>query len=172
MKILDFLNFRLNEELDFKMLETDFKEIIIPSLFVPNRNDIIYQFISNSGNSYDLYFSLTVENNYILSNGKYIFDYTNGFINTIFFSLTERGLDSLSFDKLTNKGEKFEIMGKVIWLINQYDSKYQYNIYSVGEVDSNKYQFYSYYLHNLPQFTITEGNSRNYDGKKCYYLIK
>lgn len=171
MKIFDFLNFKLNEDLEFKMIETDFKEIIIPSLFIPNKNDTIYQFVSNFGNFYDLYFSLTIEDDYKLSNGKNISEYTDGFINTIFFSLTDRGLDPTSFDKLTNKGEKFEVMGKVIWLINQFDTKNQNNIYSVGEVDSKKYQFYSYYLHNIPQFTIVEGKSQNYGGKKCYYLL-
>ena len=32
--------------------------------------------------------------------------------------------------------------------------------------------FKIHYLHNLPQFSLTEGYSKNYGGKKCYYLVK
>ena len=170
MRISNFFNF-INEDLDFKMVETKFIEIEIPSLFIPGEKDKIFRFISTKGNSYDLYFCLTLEDNCQLSNGRFIRDYDSP-IPTIFFSLTERGLDPLTFDDLTNRSEKFEVMGKITWLISQYGLKYSNNIFSIGEVDSKKYQFYLHYLHNLPQFSLTEGYSKNYGGKKCYYLVK
>jgi len=172
MKILDFSNFRLNEELDFKMIETDFKKIPIDSIFIPGEKDTIYRFFLNSGNSYDLYFSLTKEVGSKLKDSKSISDYTDNYIPTIFFSLTNRGLNVNTFDLLTNKNEKFEVMSKVIYLIDNFVNSNNYDVYSIGEVDENKYRFYSYYLHNLPYFKIKEGTSNNYNGKMAYYLIK
>ena len=172
MKILDFSNFKLNEELEFKMVRTDYEKIKTPSLF-PNISgyDDIYRFVSNKGNSYDVYFSLTNERDHILSNGKNLHSYNIDKIPTIFFSLTERGLDSMSFDKLTGNDERLEIMGKVVWLINEYDKINNFSIYSIGEVNAKKFEFYSRYLHNISQFKIFEGDSDNYNGKKCYYLV-
>jgi hypothetical protein len=172
MKIFDFLNFRLNEELDFNMVETKFKEIPIDSIFIKNEKDTIYRFITKSLNFYDLYFSLTEEFGSKLKDNTYITDYTNDYIPTIFFSLTNRGLNVDTFDLLTNKNEKFEVMGKVIYLIDHFVQLNNYNVYSIGEVSDEKYRFYSYYLHNLPYFTIKEGTSNNYNGKMAYYLIK
>lgn len=170
--INQFNKFKLNEELDFKMSPTDYEIIKSNPLFIPGAKDEIYRFITTNNNSYDLYFSLTNEGDYKLSNGNNIKNITTSLIPTIFFSLTERGLDTLTFDELTDKGEKFEVMGKIIFLINEYDKIYNYKLYSVGEVSKEKYKFYSYYLHNLPQFEILDGKSDNYNGKKCYYLVK
>lgn len=170
--IKKFYDFKLNEDLEFKMIPTQYELIKISALFLPNSLDTIYRFLTKNGNSYDLYFSLTNENNHLLSNDNFIYDYTKSEIPTIFFSLTERGLDPINFDDLTNKGEKFEVMSKIIWLINEYDISNNFKIYSVGEVGNDKYRFYSYYLYNMPQFKIVEGASDNYNGKKCYYLIK
>jgi len=153
------------------MIPTIYKEINIKSLFISNDIDKIFRFISKSGTSYDVYFSLTKESNHLLSDNTNLYDYIKSNIPTIFFSLTERGLDSLVFDNLTNKNEQFEVMGKIIWLISEFHKKYNYNVYSIGEVDEKKYKFYKYFLHNLPQFIILDGDSDNYNGKNCYYLI-
>jgi hypothetical protein len=170
--INQFNKFKLNEELDFKMSPTDYEIIKSNPLFIPSAKDEIYRFITTNNNSYDLYFSLTNERDYKLSNGNNIKNITTSLIPTIFFSLTERGLDTLTFDELIDKGEKFEVMSKIIFLINEYDKIHNYKLYSVGEVSKEKYKFYSYYLHNLPQFEILDGKSDNYNGKKCYYLVK
>jgi hypothetical protein len=172
MKIFDFLKFKLNEELDFKSIPTDYKIVRINPLFEANNEfDTIYQFTTKSKNSYDVYFSLTMESNHLLSNSKNLHYYTFEYIPTIFFSLTERGLNPLNFDDLTDKNEKFEVMGKIIFLISEFINKHDYKVYSVGEVGDKKYKFYSYYLHNLPNLTMVDGESDNYGGRKCYYLI-
>lgn len=140
IKIFNFLNFKLNEELEFKMFETTFEEIIIDSIMVYDEKDTIYRFISSSGTSYDLYFSLTSEFGSKLKDNTYINVYSgDNYIPTIFFSLTDRGLDVNTFDLLTNKNEKFEVMGKVIYLIDHFVKLNKYNVYSIGEVDSSKY---------------------------------
>ena len=169
--IKNFKNFKLNEELDFNIKPTKYSILKINPLFV-GKEDTIYRFISESGESYDIYFSLTKESNHILSNGESIDKYTKSFIPTIFFAPTIRGLDTAIFDELTNKSEMLEVMGKVIYLINEYDIVNNFSVYSIGEVDKKKYKFYSYFLYNIPQFKILEGNSDNYNGKKCYYLVK
>jgi hypothetical protein len=171
--INNFNKFKLNEELDFKMSPTDYEIIKTNPLFISGNKDDIYRFITKkNNNSYDLYFSLTYESDYTLSNGNNIKNITRSFIPTIFFSLTERGLDVSTFDKLTDEEEKFEVMSKIFFLINEYDKIHNYKLYSIGEVDKKKYKFYSYYLYNIPQFKIVEGGSDNYNGNKCYYLIK
>ena len=171
MRILNYKKFKLNEELEFKMIPTTYQEVNIKSLFISGQIDKIFRFNSKSDTSYDLYFSFTKETNHTLSDDTNLHDYTKYLILTIFFSLTERGLDPLVFDNLTNKSEQFEVMGKIIWLINEHHKKYKYDVYSIGEVDEKKYKFYTYFLHNLPQFSILKGNSDNYNGRKCYYLI-
>lgn len=171
--IWNFNDFKINEELDFKSIPTTYYSITISPLFGVDKGDTIFRFKSNSGESYDIYFSLTYESNHLLSDGSKLYDYTNKPLPTIFFSLTKRGLDVNTFDKLTNKNEKFEVMGKVIYLINEYDKINNYKVYSIGEVEEDKYKFYQNYLHNIPQIKkILEGNSDNYNGLKCYYLIK
>jgi hypothetical protein len=151
--IKKFNNFKLNEELDFDIKPTEYSILKISPLFV-GKEDMIYRFVSKSGESYDIYFSLTKESNHILSNGENIDKYTKSFIPTIFFAPTERGLETSIFDKLTNKNEMLEVMGKVIYLINEYDKVNNFSVYSIGEVDKKKYKFYSYFLHNIPQFKI------------------
>lgn len=136
--IKKFKYFKVNEEIDFKMIPTEYTIYLIKSIIIPNKKDIIFRFLTNKNNSYDLYFSLTVESNHILSNGLNIKDITNGLIPTIYFSLTNRGLDPNIFDKLTDNNEKFEVMSKIIWLINEYDRIYNYKVYSIGEVDNKK----------------------------------
>ena len=170
--IKKFNKFKINEELDFNMIETKFKEIKINSLFIKDNKDTIYRFETISGNEYDVYFSLTDESGCKLIDNTSIDDITNEYIPTIFFSLTERGLDPNTFDVLTNNKENFEVMGKVIYIIDNFVNSNKYNVYSIGEVDDNKYRFYSYYLHNLNYFKIVEGTSYSYNGKMVYYLIK
>lgn len=165
-KFKDFIN----EELDFKMKPTDFTIIKIDPFYYGN-NDEIYRFITNSGNSYDVYFVKTIEQNYSLSNGKKIDEYVNNLIvTTIFFSLTNRGLDPKTFNELTNNKEIYEVMSKVIYLIYRYDIGNKFNIYSIGGFDSKKYNLYSKYLNNLPNLKILEGKSEYY--KNAYYLVR
>lgn len=169
--IKKFNLFKINEELDFKMIPTKYTIHLIKSIMIPNETDIVYRFLTNKNNSYDLYFSLTYEGNHILSNGSYLKDITEDLIPTIYFSLTDRGLNPDIFDELTDNNEKFEVMSKVIWLINEYDKVYNYKVYSIGEVNTKKYNYYKKYLYNLSQFDLLEGDSDNYNGKKCYYLV-
>lgn len=170
--IKKFNEFRLNEELDFKMIPTKFTKINIPGLFISNVNDTIYRFTSNNGNSYDLYFSLTDESDSILDDGVVVKNMTTDYVPTIFFSLTDRGLDVDIFNKLTNNGEKFEVMGKIIFLIHDFMFSNKYKLYTVGEVEDKKYKFYMNYLHNLSGVSMMRGTSNSYNGEKAYYLIK
>ena len=170
--IHNFNEFNMNEEMEFKSSPTNYSSLSIPPLFKVGKKDNIFRFITKSNTSYDIYFALINDLIHLLSNGKNLCDYTTNPFPTIFFSLTERGLNQNLFDELTNKNEKFEVMSKVIYLVNEYDKLYKYPVYSVGEVNQNKYKFYSNYIHNIPQFKILEGNSDIYNGKKCYYLIK
>jgi 3-phenylpropionate/cinnamic acid dioxygenase small subunit len=66
------------------------------------------------------------------------------------------------------------ILGKktiVTYLINEFDMKYNYPVYSIGRVDTKKEKFYMYYLHNLNKFKILKGDSDSYQ-VGVYYLIK
>lgn len=176
MKILDFSNFRLNEELDFNPIKCDYE-----SKFINNGGLIIsvFTFKSKSGVSYSVYINNTLESNHLLSNGVYLQSVNNNkSIPTIYFSETSRGLDPIYFNTLTNKGEFMEVMGKVIYIIIDFISiNKQYNVFSIGEVEPSKLNFYKNWLKNLPISSMEIGLSDYYldsNNKKtnAYYLIR
>jgi hypothetical protein len=176
MKIFDFLNFRLNEELDFRPIKCDYDNRQV------NNNGLIiniFTFLTKSNTSYSVYINDTLESNHLLSNGVYLQSVNkNKPIPTIYFSETSRGLDPIYFNTLTNKGEFMEVMGKVIYIIIDFISKNkQYNVFSIGEVEPSKFNFYKNWLKNLPITTMEIGLSDNYldnHNKKtnAYYLVR
>lgn len=172
MGIKSFNDFSLNEEIDWNIIPTNYSIINIVGLFVNSGQDVIYRFTSNGGNSYDVYFSITHESNHLLSDGSNLYNYSTGSIPTIFFSLTERGVDPNVFDNPVNRNEYLEIMGKVVYLILEFISSHNYSVYSIGEVAFKKYKFYSNYKKYFTGFNIIEGPSDNYNGHIAYYLIK
>ena len=176
MKILDFLNFKLNEELDFNPINCEYDKISIN-----NSGIIIKSFIFRSKNniSYSVYVNDTIESNHLLSNGIYLQTINkNKPIPTIYFSETSRGLDPNHINKLTNNGEFMDVMGKVIYIIIEYiKENKQYNVFSIGEVDPDKFNFYKNWLKNLPISSMEIGLSDNYldennNKSKAYYLIR
>jgi hypothetical protein len=168
MKIFDFLNFRLNEELDFKMVPVEYIE---KKGLVFDKETIIYSF-KTKNDDYSVYFSNTYESNHILSDGSYLYDYCDGEnIPTIYFSLTSRGISN-NFDDFTKYNEELTVLGSVMYLINEYDIKYNRLVYTIGYVEQKKEKFYMYYLHNLDKFKLLKGKSDSYEGSVAYYLIK
>lgn len=162
--MFNYKNFRINE-IDFNKIET---------IFTIHSSDMMdrYDFVSNKGNSYSVYFKLTKEIDCVLSNGKKLLEYTIlDKIPTIFFSLTERGLGD-DFNKLVGKNEQLEIMGKVIYIIKEYIETNNYTTYSIGVVGDKKINVYNYYRKYFKEFEILTGNSINYMENKAYYLIK
>ena len=160
----------LNEELDFKIIPCTY------SVGSFTHNNILidkYTFITNKQNSYTVYIHNTYESNHLFDDGTYLQD-VNKYkpIPTIYFSETNRGFDQNSFDILTNNQEKFEVMGKVIFIISEFMNKnLQFNVFSVGEVDKDKFNFYKNWLKQLPITNMRIGLSDNYDNR-AYYLIK
>jgi hypothetical protein len=167
MKKIKKYSYFLNEEIDFKMKPVDYEE---SNDIILGKKTKIYTF-KTKNDEYSLYFSLTNESNHLLSNEKYLYEYCNGLdIPTIYFSLKRREL-STDFDKLTGYDEQITVLGIVTYLINEFDMKYNYPVYSIGRVDTKKEKFYMYYLHNLNKFKILKGDSDSYQ-VGVYYLIK
>jgi len=158
----------INEEIEFKMFPVDYEE---RKDLIFNKETTIFEF-KTKNDEYSLYFSNTDERNHILSDGKYLYDYCDGKdIPTIYFSLKNRGL-SIDFDVLTGYDEELTVLGSVIYLINEYDRRYNNPVYTIGYVDPKKERFYMYYLHNLKRFKLLKGDSYSYEGSGAYYLIK
>ena len=166
----------LNEELDFKIIPCTY------SVGSFTHNNILidkYTFITNKQNSYTVYIHNTYESNHLFDDGTYLQD-VNKYkpIPTIYFSMTNRGFDRNSFDTLTNNQEKFEVMGKVIFIISEFiNNNPQYDVFSIGEVDKDKFNFYKNWLKQLPIRDMKIGLSDSYIDKnnnqiKAYYLIK
>lgn len=166
--------FEYMKEIDFNIIPTEYN---INYQNLNNKDVESYDFLSNIGTKYSVYFLLTNEDNELLSNNKHLLEY--GDINnipTIFFSLTNRGFGK-NFDDLTNNNEKLEVMGKIIYLIKEYMNKHKYNIYSIGNVDDKKINFYNYYRKHFKEYQILTGKSKYYLDKnknksESYYLIK
>jgi len=51
---------------------------------------------------------------------------------------------------------------------------YNFQVYSIGDVDSKKLNFYNYYKYHFNNWNIEYGPSINYpnNGNNAYYLIK
>jgi len=166
--ILDYQNFKLNEDSEFKMIPVEYQEEFGSIL---DKDTIIYKFRTKY-DEYSVYFSNTYEDNHILSDGSMLYEYCDGKnIPTIFFSLSSRGL-SADFDKLTKLKEEYTVLGSVLYLINEYDKKYNRPVYTIGFVDPKRERFYMYYLHNLDRFKLLMGSSNSYANSGAYYLIK
>lgn len=161
----------LNEEIDFKIYETDFKLIKNKNL---EQEIDEYQFTTTNDNNYSVYFMLTEEDDDILPNGQLLSRYTElNKIPTIFFSLSDR-LFQNSFNNLTNKQEYLEVMGKVAYIIRKYMDKYDYDVYTYN-TDDKKNNFYIYYWKYFNDFLRINMYSKNYspNGKKIInYLVK
>jgi hypothetical protein len=162
-----FKNFNINE-IDFNIYDVEYSI----SYHNINNNEIVsYDFLSNKNNSYSVYFMITNEKDTLLSNGDYLSKFGNiNKIPTIFFSLTNRKFED-NFNDLTNKNEKLEVLGKVVFIILEYIKNHNYNIYSIGVVGDKKINFYNYYRKYFKDFDIKTGDSLYYENK-CYYLIK
>ena len=71
-----------------------------------------------------------------------------------------------------------EVMGKVVYIIINFISKNkQYKVFSIGEVEPSKFNFYESWLKNLPISSMETGLPDNYldsNNKKtnAYYLIR
>lgn len=177
MNILNYVDF-INEELDFNIVKCEFTNKTIN--YIGHIIDC-YTFITKLKNSYTVYIHETIESNHLLDSGLYLQNINNSnkiIVPTIYFSETSNGLNSSKFNRLTNNGEFMEVMGKVLFIINYYiNNNLQYNIFSIGGVDTKKENFYKKWVNNLNISRIDSGISDNYldhNGNKIksYYLIR
>lgn len=179
-KIYNFNDFKINEELDFNPIPCTYTSSDIMYNNIPIKT---FEFLSKNNISYTIYIHLTTESNHLVENEKNpngIFLQSingNNPIPTIYFSETSRGLNYNTFGVLTKYNEQMDVMGRIIFILNDYINSVNYKVFSIGRVDTNKYRFYSYWLKNLPISEVLIGDSDNYTdtfGKKdkAYYLIR
>ena len=130
-KYLTFLN-----EMTFNQIPTQF-QMFSKSSIILGYKDYKFDFTSNKGTNYSVYITMTKE-----KNETKMFDGTllpNVIIPTIYFSETKYGLDPIYFNKLTNKNEFAEVIGKVIYIILDFvKNNTEYEVYSIGEVSDKK----------------------------------
>lgn len=163
----------LNEEIEFNLIPTNFE---INKINYQNKDIDEYSFETINGNLYSIYFMLTEEDDELLPNKKHLSDYTDiNKIPTIFFSLQDNNFDD-TFDILTNRNEYLEVMGKVTYIIMEYISKHNYDVYTYN-ADKRRNNFYSYYRKHFHDFLKVYLPSKNYfeeNGEKkiINYLIK
>lgn len=173
--ILKYYDF-INEEMNFDIIECQY---VKGNINITGNIINTFTFITNKNNSYTVYIHNTIESNHKLESGRMLQDINlDNSIPTIYFSLTNRGLNQSLFNKLANKNEYMEVMGKVIFIIRNFIIENdQYKVFSIGEVDDDKMKFYEKWLKNLPINNIEIGLSDNYNDNngnktKAYYLIR
>lgn len=167
-KFLNHIN-----EMVFDKIPTNYLTYKSKSI-IPNLIDYKFDFITKKGNEYSVYVMMTKEDNLLFDDNTKLSDVI---IPTILFSETKNGLNPLYFNNLTNKNEFSEVMGKVIFIILDFINKHPYNIYSIGEVNDKKLNFYNHYKYHFNSFDIKVGNSTFYTNENgnyinAYYLIK
>ena len=179
-KIYNFNDFKINEELDFNPILCSYNS---KNTFSNGTYIETFEFLSKNNISYTIYIHLTKESNHLLKNETYpdgiLLHNINGNnqIPTIYFSETSRGLDFETFDDLTKYNEPMDVMGRIIFILNDYINNTNYKVFSVGEVGENKFNFYKRWLKNLPISDLLIGGSDNYIDKskkkiKAYYLVR
>lgn len=171
-------------------LNESFQKITPTDYEIVNDGEIIiYRFKTDSNNSYDLEFI----NGFIDCNTKVgdgvISDYVEGikiggnkcFILTtdIAFVPSEINIEDRDnpelYTKETNRGEQFELMGRLSYLVKEYIKNNEMeNIFVVGkDTKQIKLNIYNKLFDNLfsSDFIMVEGYNKHYDDG-CFYFIK
>jgi hypothetical protein len=146
----------------------------------------IYRFKTNSDNSYDLEFITNIINkNTSLNDGSYLKDYLADTEDVLVKSVdiafvpSEINMDDRDnhelYTKEINRGETFELMGRISYLINRYIKNNPDNkVYVIGkntkETKLNMYNNMFSNLFNHDYFKL-EGDNYGYD-EGSYYFIK
>lgn len=164
---------------------------VIPTEYTEHRENTIKicRFKTDSGNSYDLEFiQRYVGCNVILSDGE-LGDYTDKieihdnpcFIPTVDIAFVPSEINISDRDnhelytKETDRGEHFELMGRVSYIIKKYvDENTQVKTYVIGKnTKESKLKMYIKLFENIfsGDFTKHEGENPNYD-EGGYYFIK
>jgi hypothetical protein len=172
-------------------LNESFERVIQTEFDIINEgNDIIiYRFKTNGGNYYDVEFIEDVVrcDGHILDGGV-LGDYTETFmvggrcliptVDVAFvpseINISDRNNHEL-YTKETNRGELFELMGRISFLVDEFvNSNPEINNYVIGKnTKKTKLDIYKTMFNNIfsNQFTQLEGDNIGYD-EGCYYFIK
>lgn len=164
------------------LIETEYKIVVDGDI-------IIYRFKTNSDNFYDLEFIINQINcNNKIYSGGVLSDYTESYnirgyclIPTIDigFVPSEINLDDRDnhelYTKETNRGEQFELMGRISYLVKEYiKNNPKEKVFVVGKnTKETKLKMYEKMFTNLfnNDFLSVEGENFGYDNG-CFYFIK
>jgi hypothetical protein len=164
------------------LIETEYKIVVDGDI-------IIYRFKTNSDNFYDLEFIINQINcNNKIDSGGVLSDYTESYnirgyclIPTIDigFVPSEINLDDRDnhelYTKETNRGEQFELMGRISYLVKEYiKNNPEEKVFVVGKnTKETKLKMYEKMFTNLfnNDFLSVEGENFGYDNG-CFYFIK
>lgn len=171
-------------------LNESFESIIETNFKIIEEGDItIYRFKTNSGNEYDLEFIFdTTKCDTPIEGGLYLDRLTKtqnigGFcriptVDIAFvpseINLSDRENPEL-YTKETNRGEQFELMGRISYLVKQYlKNNPQQKVFIIGKnTKETKLKIYETIYNNIfsSEFIKVEGQNEGYP-EGCVYFIK
>jgi hypothetical protein len=168
-------NFKLFE-LITSPKETSFKFEEFRGYYHHDLKDYRYIFQTKSGSKYKLDLKASKEKNIIFDDKTELKNYSlTKYKNTdisicyvISYTLIER--NHINYDDETNKFEHFELLGKVVYLLQDFMKKFSnYNIFIMYSNNDKKIKFYSNYFNNFKlKFYKAESLSFN---TEVFYLI-
>lgn len=145
----------------------------------------IFRFTTDGGNSYDLEFIPTfLSRDYEIEQGGVLGDYNKQrgdlFIGIdVAFVPSEINIsdrdDHELYTKETNRGEQFELMSRIAYLVGIYISESEINIYVIGkDTKTMKLKIYENLFNNIfsDEFTKLDGQNEHYDGGSYYFIKK
>lgn len=162
-QIDDFTGF-INE-IKYESLKTDFQVDFEKSTHFADEFNYIYKFQTYSGNRYVIDFIYIKD---------FIGPYPNKDIYNISFTLERnRNLNNQEeYEKITSLHESHEIIKRLIFIFNNFETKYGSGLYLLGETENlNKINWYRNLIKDsFPNIKETEGESSFTNGLKAYYF--
>ena len=138
-------------ELVTSMKETKFQFKEFRGYYKHDLTDYRYIFKTNSGTKYKLDLKAIKEKNIIFNDDTELKDYSKTKIQdtnicyVISYTLFERS--HLNYEEETNKNEHYELLSKIMYLLQDFRNKFEnYNVFIFGTVSDKKLKFYSNYF--------------------------
>lgn len=137
--------------------------------------DYRYTFKTNSGTKYKLDLKAIKEKNIIFNDNSELNDYSLNKKNNynicyvISYTLYER--NHFNYDEETNKFEHYELLSKIMFLLQDFIKKYSNNnIFVIGSTNSKKIKFYSNYFKSF-NIKLYEAYSESYKDNFLYLIF-
>lgn len=170
----------LLQEIGTSKIKSDVKHIKTHSDIDGEYNDS-YIFKTNSGNEYQIDFiTYTIPGDQIVGNKKIIElsvkhskENPPKFVYVSLIQFSVKGADESNFNNKTNLNELYEVMGRIMFIVDEFLKHTDINIFLVTAVDNERLNLYLQYIRTqLTNLQLIKSNKKYVGNIDNYFLIK